>query len=86
MKHRIMPQSQLFRVCSKEVRIYPLQKSSFKPYERMPDLLDDIKNEYGIAYDIIQVPFEFQKGSNKMLCLTCNVLDSEKSRLEVYND
>jgi len=63
---------ELFRVCSKEVRIYPLQKASFKPYERMPDLLHDIKNEYGIAYDIIQVPFEFQKGSNKMLCLTRN--------------
>ena len=63
---------ELVMVCSGEVRIYPLQKSSFKPYERMPDLLDDIKNEYGIAYDIIQVPFEFQKGSNKMLCLTRN--------------
>lgn len=77
---------ELVRVCSGEVRIYPLQKSSFKPYERMPDLLNALKNQYGITCDIVPVPFEFQKGSNKMLCLTRNVLDSKKSRLEVYND
>jgi hypothetical protein len=63
---------ELFRVCSGEVRIYPLQKSSFKPYEPMPDLLYVLKNQYGIACDIVPVPFEFQKGSNKMLCLTRN--------------
>jgi hypothetical protein len=49
-----------------------LQKSSFKPYERMPDLLYVLENQYGIACDIVPVPFEFQKGSNKMLCLTRN--------------
>ena len=63
---------ELFRVCSKEVRIYPLQKSSFKPYERMPDLLYILKNQSGIACDIVPVRFEFQKGSNKMLCLRPN--------------
>ena len=63
---------ELFRVCSGEVRIYPLQKSSFKRYERMRDLLYVLKNRYGIAYDIVPVPFEFQKGSNKMLCLRHN--------------
>lgn len=30
---------ELLRISSKEVRIYPLQKSSSKPYERMADLL-----------------------------------------------
>ena len=60
---------ELFRVCSREVRIYPLQKSSLEPYEHMTDLLYTLKNQYGITYDIIQVPFEFQKGSNRMLCL-----------------
>jgi hypothetical protein len=63
---------ELVRVCSGEVRIYPLQKSSFKPYERMPDLLYILKNQSGIACDIVPVPFEFQKGSNKMLCLRPN--------------
>jgi ubiquinone/menaquinone biosynthesis C-methylase UbiE len=62
------------RVCSGEVRIYPLQKSSFKPYERLLDLLYALKNQYGITCDIVPVPFEFQKGSNKMLCLTRNDL------------
>ncbi|MGA9150428.1 MAG: hypothetical protein WBZ36_07615 [Candidatus Nitrosopolaris sp.] len=66
---------ELVRVCSGEVRIYPLQKSSFKPYERMLDLLYALKNQYGITCDIVPVPFEFQKGNNKMLCLTRNVLD-----------
>jgi len=63
---------ELIRVCAGEVRIYPLQKSSFKPYERIPDLLHVLKNQYGIACDIVAVPFEFQKGSNKMLCLRHN--------------
>jgi len=62
--------TELFRVCSKEVRIYPLQMSSLEPYEHMTDLLYNLKNRYGITYDIVSVPFEFQKGSNKMLCLT----------------
>jgi len=61
---------ELFRVCSREVRIYPLQKSSLEPYEHMTDLLCTLRKQYGISYDIVPVPFEFQKGSNKMLCLT----------------
>ena len=61
---------ELFRVCSREVRIYPLQKSSLEPYEHMTDLLSTLKKQYGITYDIVPVPFEFQKGSNKMLRLT----------------
>jgi hypothetical protein len=60
---------ELFRVCSREVRIYPLQKSSLEPYEHMIDLLYILKKQYGITCDIVSVPFEFQKGSNKMLCL-----------------
>jgi hypothetical protein len=61
---------ELFRVCSREVRIYPLQKSSLEPYEHMTDLLCTLRKQYGISYDIVPVPFEFQKGSNRMLCLT----------------
>jgi len=60
---------EIFRVCAKEVRIYPLQKSSFQPYEHTRDLLDTLKKEYGIDYDIVPVLFEFQKGSNLMLRL-----------------
>jgi hypothetical protein len=61
---------ELCRVCSGEVRIYPLQKSSLEPYEHMIDLLYTLKKQYGITYNVVPVPFEFQRGSNKMLCLT----------------
>ncbi|MGC2683085.1 MAG: class I SAM-dependent methyltransferase [Candidatus Nitrosopolaris sp.] len=45
---------ELFRVCSREVRIYPLQKSSFEPYEHMLDLLNTLKKQYGITCDIVE--------------------------------
>lgn len=61
---------ELVRVCSREVRIYPLQTSNSEPYEHMTDLLNTLKIQYGITYHIVLVPFEFQKGSNKMLSLT----------------
>jgi hypothetical protein len=61
---------ELFRVCSREVRIYPLQKSSLEPYEHMTEILCTLGKQYGITYNIVPVPFEFQKGSNKMLYLT----------------
>lgn len=61
---------ELLRVSSREVRIYPIQKSSSEPYEDMPILLDTLKGTYGINYNIVHVPFEFQKGSNKMLLLS----------------
>jgi hypothetical protein len=59
---------ELFRVSSKEVRIYPLQKSSLQPYEQMNELLFALEMRK-IKYDIVPVPFEFQRGSNKMLVL-----------------
>lgn len=59
---------ELLRVASKEVRIYPLQKSSSEPYELMVDLLDNL-DRIGSACEIVPVTFEFQKGSNKMLLL-----------------
>ena len=59
---------ELLRVSSKEVRIYPLQKSCSEPYERMPELLS-ILDQHDTSYEIVPVVFEFQKGSNKMLLL-----------------
>jgi len=61
---------ELFRVCSREVRIYPLQKSSLEPYEHMTEILCTLGKQYEITYNIVPVPFEFQKGSNKMVYLT----------------
>ena len=59
---------ELCRVSSKEVRIYPLQQSSSKPYEQMTEILFALE-KLRIGYDIVPVPFEFQRGSNKMLLL-----------------
>ena len=59
---------ELYRVSSKEVRIYPLQQSSSKRYEQMTEILFALE-KLRIGYDIVPVPFEFQRGSNKMLLL-----------------
>jgi hypothetical protein len=60
---------ELFRISSKEVRIYPIQQGMIsQPYKQMTQLVSYI-GRLGIDYEIIAVPFEFQKGSNKMLRL-----------------
>jgi hypothetical protein len=59
---------ELIRVCSSEVRVYPLQKSSLQPYEHMRDLLYVLEKR-GIRYDLVPVLFEFQRGRDKMLRL-----------------
>jgi hypothetical protein len=63
---------ELIRVCSREVRIYPIQKSSFQPYAEMTELLNVLKKNHGMNYKIVPVSFEFQRGSNKMLLLKSN--------------
>ena len=59
---------ELFRISAKEVRIYPIQQRSSQSYSHMKELISVLK-DHGIKYEILQVPFEFQKGSNKMLRL-----------------
>jgi hypothetical protein len=63
---------ELIRVCSREVRIYPIQKSSFQPYAEMTELLSILEKKHGINHEIMPVKFEFQRGSNKMLLLKHN--------------
>jgi hypothetical protein len=64
---------ELIRVCSREVRIYPIQKSSLQPYDEMAELLSVLEKSHGINNEIMPVPFEFQRGSNKMLFLKRNI-------------
>ncbi|GAB4409141.1 MAG: SAM-dependent methyltransferase [Thermodesulfovibrionales bacterium] len=59
---------ELLRVCSGEVRIFPLVGLDFKPYPYLDDILSFLDSD-GIKVEIIEVPFEFQKGANKMLKL-----------------
>ncbi len=59
---------ELARVSSGEVRIFPLQGLDAKPYPRMKELIAFLEAE-GIAAEINEVPFEFQKGSNRVMIL-----------------
>lgn len=59
---------ELYKVSSREDRIYPLQKSRLQPNEHINELFYALEKR-GIKYDSVPVSFEFQRGSNKMLHL-----------------
>lgn len=59
---------ELYRVCSQEVRIYPLQGKDAQVYPLLNDLINDL-NHQGISAEIVNVPWQFLKGSNQMLRL-----------------
>jgi hypothetical protein len=59
---------ELVRVCSGEVRIFPLSGLDTRPYPYMDDVLSYLRYE-GVKTEIVNVPFEFQKGANQMLKL-----------------
>lgn len=59
---------ELVRVSSGEVRIFPLQGLDAKPYPHMA-ALTALLNREGIKAEIAEVPFEFQRGSNKVMRL-----------------
>ncbi|MBI3354992.1 MAG: class I SAM-dependent methyltransferase [Nitrospirae bacterium] len=59
---------ELIRVCSGEVRIFPLVGLDAKPYPYLNEILSFLDSE-GIKAEIVKVPFEFQKGANKMMKL-----------------
>jgi hypothetical protein len=60
---------ELIRVASGEVRIFPLDGLDAKPCPYMDNVLSFLDGK-GIRTEIIEVPFEFQKGANKMLRLS----------------
>ena len=59
---------EMFRVCSKELRIYPIQGPDAQPYEYLDELLCDLEKR-GAVVTLLSVSFEFQRGSNHVLCL-----------------
>jgi len=59
---------ELIRICSGEVRIFPLIGLDFKPYPYLDDILSSLDSN-GIKAEIVEVPFEFQRGANKMMRL-----------------
>lgn len=61
---------ELVRVSSGEVRIFPLVGLDAKPYPYLDDILFFLDSG-GIKVEIKEVPFEFQKGANQMLKISC---------------
>jgi hypothetical protein len=60
---------ELVRVCSGEVRIYPLTGLDSAAYPRLYDVLELLDvNE--IHAEVVKIPFEFQRGSNRLMKIT----------------
>ena len=59
---------ELMRVCSGEVRIFPLSGLDAHPYPRLNETLCSLESA-GMEATVVSVPFEFQKGADKMLKL-----------------
>lgn len=59
---------ELIRICSGEVRIFPLVGLDAKPYPYLNDILSFLDST-GIKAEMVKVPFEFQKGANEMMRL-----------------
>ena len=59
---------EMMRVCSGEVRVYPLQGLDAKPYPHMEELLLRLRSE-GLQGELVPTSFEFQRGANTMLTL-----------------
>ena len=57
---------ELIRVCSGEIRIFPLVGLDAKSYPYLKEILSFLDSE-GIKAEIAKVQFEFQKGANQML-------------------
>lgn len=62
---------ELVRVCSGEVRIFPLVGLDAMPYPYLDDIMSSIGSD-GIEAEIVKVPFEFQRGANEMMKIICN--------------
>ncbi|MDA8155096.1 MAG: hypothetical protein M0Z52_01375 [Actinomycetota bacterium] len=59
---------EMARVCSGEVRVYPLLGLNAKPYPHMQQVLDMVRRD-GIRAEIRASRFEFFKGADKLLIL-----------------
>ncbi|NOZ68380.1 MAG: class I SAM-dependent methyltransferase [Deferribacteres bacterium] len=58
------------RVCSGEIRIYPLTTLDARPCPYLNDIIVSLRSS-GIDVEITRVPFEFQKGSGRMMKIIC---------------
>lgn len=62
------------RICSGEVRIFPLIGLDAKSYPHLNDILLFLDLD-GIKVEIVEVPFEFQHGANQIMKLSCKYME-----------
>jgi len=58
--------TEMLRLCN-EIRIFPLQNLNAQKSEVLDEIIDHFEKTYLV--EIIEVPYEFQKGGNKMLII-----------------
>ncbi len=59
---------ELMRVSSGEVRIFPVSQLDTKPYRHIGEIISFLDSR-GVEAEISRVPFEFQRGANRMMRL-----------------
>lgn len=57
------------RVASSEVRVFPLVGLDTEPYDRLDELIAELRDD-GHTVDVRSVPFEFQQGATEMLVVS----------------
>lgn len=57
------------RVCSGEVRVFPLLDQAGRPQDDLVTQLTTDLAEGGVRAEVREVPYEFQRGGNRMLVL-----------------
>ncbi len=62
---------EMVRVCLGEIRIYPLTGLDTDPYPFLDEILRSLE-KWKLQAELINVPFEFQKGSNRMMRIRCS--------------
>lgn len=64
-------QQSVLEMCrvGKEVRIFPLLEIDGKRSRYLKSTMDNLEKNHRIATEVVEVPYEFQKGGNQMLLL-----------------
>jgi hypothetical protein len=61
---------ELSRVAADEVRVFPLVGLDTEQYRHLDAIIEALRED-GLTADRVNVPFEFQKGANEMLVISC---------------
>lgn len=61
---------ELARVAADEVRVFPLVGLDTEQYRHLDAIIQALRED-GLTADRVNVPFEFQKGANEMLVISC---------------